>query len=74
MWNLKCETSELIYETKIDSQTQKKKKKLMVTKGEKRVRNKLGINRLHTTIYKIDKQPGPTVWHRALYSLSCNNL
>ena len=27
-----------------------------------------------TTIYKTDKQPGPTVEHRELYSISCNNL
>ena len=42
MWNLKYETNELIYETKIDSH-RKKKIKLTVTKGEKRVRNKLGV-------------------------------
>ena len=27
----------------------------------------------HTTIYKIDNQQGPTVKHRELYSISCNN-
>ena len=25
---------------------------------------------MHSTIYKIDKQQGPAVWHRELYSLS----
>ena len=25
-----------------------------------------------TTIYKIEKQQGPTVQHRELYSISCN--
>ena len=29
---------------------------------------------MHTTVYKIDKQQGPTVPHKDLYSLSCNNL
>ena len=24
-------------------------------------------------MYKIDKQQGPTVWHRELYSISCDN-
>ena len=25
-------------------------------------------------IYKINNQPGPTVWHRELYLIFCNNL
>ena len=29
---------------------------------------------MHTTIYKIDNQQGPTVQHRELYSILCNNL
>ena len=29
---------------------------------------------IHTTIYKIDNQQGPTVQHRELYPVSCNNL
>ena len=29
---------------------------------------------IHTTIYKIDNQQGPTVEHRELYSIFCNNL
>ena len=28
----------------------------------------------HTIIYKIDNQQGPTVQHRELYSVSCDNL
>ena len=27
-----------------------------------------------TTIHKIDKQQEFTVWHRELYSITCNNL
>ena len=29
---------------------------------------------LYTTMYKIDKEQGPVVQHRELYSVSCNNL
>ena len=38
--------------------------------------DKLGVwdQQTHTTIYKIDKQQGPTVQHRELYSISCNKL
>lgn len=28
----------------------------------------------HTTIYKLDNQQGPTVQHRGLFSIFCNNL
>ena len=28
----------------------------------------------HTTIYKRDNQQGPTVEHRELYSIFCDNL
>ena len=39
-------------------------------------REKLGVwdSQIQTTIYKIGKQQGPTVQHRELYSISCNNL
>ena len=41
-----------------------------------KVGDKLGVwdEDIHTTIYKTDKQQGPTVGHRELYSISCNNL
>ena len=29
---------------------------------------------MHTTIYKIDNQKGPTVQHKELYPKFCNNL
>ena len=29
---------------------------------------------IQTTIYKTDKQQGPTVQHKELYSIPCNNL
>ena len=73
MWNLKIDTNELIYRTETDSQTQKTN--LWLPKG-KGGRDKLGVwgQQIHTTVYKIDKQQGPTVQHRELYSISYNNL
>ena len=46
----------------------------MVTKGERGWRDKLGVwdEHMHTTIYKIDNQQGPTVQHRELDSISYN--
>ena len=37
-------------------------------------RDKLGVwsLQIQTTIYKTDKEQGPTIWHRELYSISCN--
>ena len=37
-------------------------------------RDKLGVwdQQIHNTAYKIDKQQGPTVQHRELYSISGN--
>ena len=41
-------------------------------RGDGRVRDKLEVwdQQIQTTIYKIDKQKGPTVQHRELYSIS----
>ena len=47
----------------------------MVTKGEREWgRDKLGVwdQHIQTTIYKIDKQQGPTAQCKELYSISCN--
>ena len=73
---LKNDTNELIYKTVTDSQTQKTNLWLPKGKGGGQRRNKLGVwdQQIHTTIYKIDKKQGPTVQHRELYSISCNNL
>ena len=40
MWNLKYDTNELIYETKRDSHIENK---VMVTKGERDQRDKVGV-------------------------------
>ena len=60
----------LIYKTETDIEN-----KIMVTKGEMGwERDKLGVwyQQIKTTIYKIDRQYGPTVQHMELYSISCN--
>ena len=70
----KNDTNELIYKTEADSQTQKTN--LWLPKGKGGRRNKLGIweQHIYTTTYKTDKQQGPTVQHRELYSIFCNKL
>ena len=67
MLNLKYDTNELIYKTETHSQTQKTN--LWLPKGKNGGRGKLGVwdQQIQTTIYKIDKQQGPTVQHRELY-------
>ena len=58
-------------------QTHRPRNKFMVTKGEGGVgRDKLEVwdQQMHTTIYKIDKQQGFTVWQRELQSIFCNKL
>ena len=73
MWNLKKnDTTELICKIEIDSQTENKH---MVTKGGNGggINQEFGINR-YTTIYKIEKQQGPIVQHRELYSIAYNNI
>ena len=76
MQNLKKkkDTNEPIYKTEIYSQTQKTN--LWLPKGKGVGRDKLGIwyQQILTTVYKIDNQQGPTIQHRELYSISCNNL
>ena len=46
----------------------------MVAKGEGRAeRDGLGVwdEQMRTIIYRMNKQPDPTVRHRELYSISC---
>ena len=63
MWNLKYDTNELIYKTETDSQTQKTNLRLPKGKGRGGINQELGISKykVQATIYKIDKQQGPTV-------------
>ena len=60
---------------KKQDQTTDMENKLMVTKQERKggINQEFGVNR-YTLLYKIDKQQEPTVQHRELYSIPCNNL
>jgi len=50
--------------------------KFMVAKGGEQEGDKLGFWdwHMHTAIHKIDKQHWPTVQHKKLPSIFCNNL
>ena len=74
MWNLKRKKMIQVNsfsKTEIDPQTQKTNLWLPDRKGGG-INQEFGIDR-HTAIYKTDKQ-GPTVQHKELYTISCNNL
>ena len=69
-WNLKYDTGELIYETETDSQREQ-------TCGCQEgggVRVWVCGWQMQTIIHRMDKQKGPTVEHRELYSTSCDEL
>ena len=57
-------------------QTHKHRKQTYGYQRGKWGRDKLGVwnQQIQTNIYKTDKQQGPSVQHRVLYSISCNNL
>ena len=61
MWNLKYDTIEPIYKTETDSHTQRTG--LWLPRGRKhsdKLNWEVGISRCKL-IYRMDKQPGPTV-------------
>ena len=72
MWNLKYDTNEHINKT--DSETQRTD--LWLPRWGQGsggwVRDGLGVQgqQMQTIIYRMDKQQGPTVEHRELYSVS----
>ena len=75
MWNLKRnDTHELIYKTERDSQTQKMN--LWLPGGRPGGRESQGVwdGYVHSAIYKMDNQQGPTVQHRELYLMLCGSL
>ena len=69
MWNLKYGTNELLYETEKDSQTQKTD--LWLPWWQEGVKG-MGPLQMQTITFRMDKQQGPTVQHRELYSISWN--
>ena len=66
MWNLKYDTNEFIYKTENDSQIQRTD--LWLPKLEAG-RDGLGIwdQQMQTSIYRMDKQQGPTVYSTKNY-------
>ena len=75
MWNLrKNDTHELICETETDSQSQRADLWLPVRKSSEREGLGVWDEQMQTIIYRMDKQQGPTVYHRELYPISCDKL
>ena len=75
MWNLKRnDTNELIYETETDSQT--KTMNFGYQWGRMEGRDSQGVwdPHLHTAVFKMDNQQGPTVQHREVCSVLCGSL
>ena len=67
-------TNGLIYSTETDSQTQTIDLWL-VAKEEKRHEGdglRVCDYQMQTSVYRINKQQGPTVQHREIYSISCD--
>ena len=72
MWNLKYDTNEAIYKTETDSQTQRTDLWLPKRVTWEGMDWEFGGQQMQTIIYRMDKQQGPTVQHRELYSTSCD--
>ena len=72
MWNLKCDTNELTYETDTDSQTQRTD--MWLPRGRAVGEGWIGRLGLADVNYYVqeDKQQGPTVYPEELYSISCD--
>ena len=64
MWNLRDDTKKPIYETEIESETQRID--WCLPKGREWERVGLGVwdQNMQTDIYRTDKQQSPTVQHR----------
>ena len=70
----KYDIKEVISKRETDSQTSKTN--LQLPKGKVVGRDGLGIQdwHMHTTVYRMYNQWGPTVQPKALYSIFCDNL
>ena len=75
MWNLKInDTTELIYKTERNSQAQRISLWLPGKKDGERGSQGDWDGHVHTALFKMDNQQGPTTQHRELCSMLCNNL
>ena len=76
MWNLfkRNDTNELIYKTEAYLQISKTNAWLPNRKRRQEDKSGTSVEYTHTTIYKKDNQQGPTVQHRELYPIFCDNL
>ena len=74
MWNLKQDTNEPIYETETKSETQRIdwccKERCGVREGRS---GSLELADANWYLQRMNKQQGPSVQHRELYSVSCDN-
>ena len=69
VWTLKYNINELVYGTEMDLQRQKTEQ-TPGCQGGGWERNAAGLwgQQIQTIIYRMDKQQGPTVLHREMYS------
>ena len=75
MQNLKYDANELICETEADPQTERTH--LWLPRGRvEGARDGLGLwnQQMQTIIYRMDRQQGPIVQHRELYSIPCDKI
>ena len=72
LWTLNYDTNELIYQAETDSQIQRTD--LWLPRGRKVgegwIESLKLVDGMRTRIYRMDKQGGPTVWHKELQSIS----
>ena len=71
MWNLKYDMSELVYKGEIDSHREQTRGcQRRGRRGEGRAGSWGSVDANYS--YRAGEQQGPTVEHRAPYSISCN--
>ena len=72
---MEYDRNEHIYEIRTDSDTQTN---LWLPGGKGEVREgrigSLGLADANYIVYRMDKQQGPNIWPRELYSVSCDKL
>ena len=74
MQNLKYDPNELIYEIDMNSQTCGCENRFLAKEEMEWGRAGMGVpdQQMQTIMHTVDKQQGPTVQHRELYSVFCD--